>query len=336
MPAYPLPELAQALGGRIWPPESNVPLNGVAPPETARATDLVFLLDPSWLPAIQASTAQVVLLDDKTSPDLLPHKILLRVPHVRQALAQALALFAPPIATPLVLRHPTACIDSTAVLAESVQIGALSYIGAHSNIGPDTHIYPQAYVGHGVTIGQRCCVHSQVVIQDGCTLGDDVVIHSGTVIGADGYGFYQVQGKHYKIPQVGAVTIGDRVEIGANSTVDRGTVGNTVIGSGTKIDNLVQIGHNVQIGEDCLIVAQVGLSGSVKLGQRVTLAGQVGVAGHLSIGDDVVVAGKSGVTQSIASGLKVSGFPAQEHRQEMRLQALLRKLPEMWRMLKGS
>lgn len=335
MTAVHLQDLAQALAGTVWPPDSDWLLTGVAVPEVATSEELVFLLEPRWLSVVQASEAQVVVVDNRIPSEQLPDKHLLRVTHVRQGLAQALTLFYPEHPTPF-LTHPLPCVAPTASVAPSAQVGAMAYIGSRSTIGADTKIYPQVYIGANVTIGERCCVYPQAVIYDDCLIGNDVMIHSGAVIGADGYGFYQKNGCHYKIPQVGAVQLEDGVEVGANTTIDRGTVGHTLIGAGTKIDNLVQIGHNVHVGKNCLIVAQTGISGSSRLGSGVTLAGQVGVAGHLTLGDGVVVAGKSGVTKDIPAGLKVSGFPAQEHHQEMRLQALIRKLPQLWQRLTGK
>jgi UDP-3-O-[3-hydroxymyristoyl] glucosamine N-acyltransferase len=331
MPTFTLQEVAQHLKATAWS-EVQISLQGITPPEKAGPKDLAFLLESTWTETIAHSRAGVVVIP-ATAPPHLRARPYLEVPHVRAAFAQALKLFYPrPRATAFI--HPTAVIESDVTLGENVWIGPLSYLGRGASIGSESRIEAQVYIGQGVSIGTACLIYPQVVLREGVTLGNRVTLHSGTVLGSDGYGYYPHAGQHHKVPQVGGVEIGDDVEIGANVTIDRGTLDVTRIGKGTKIDNLVQIGHNVQIGEHSLLVAQVGISGSTHIGNRVTLAGQTGVAGHLQIGDDVIAAGKSGITKNIPAGLKVSGFPAQDHREELRLQAALRRVPELikrWR-----
>ncbi|PIQ24210.1 UDP-3-O-(3-hydroxymyristoyl)glucosamine N-acyltransferase [bacterium (Candidatus Blackallbacteria) CG17_big_fil_post_rev_8_21_14_2_50_48_46] len=306
----------------------------ISTPEEALREDLVFLLDARWAEAVQASAAQTVLLSPELKTEDLKDKYCLIVPEVREALASLLAFFHAP-APPQPGIHPTAILGKACKIAPSAQIGPYCVLGDSVEIGENTVLSAHVSLGSQVRIGAQCRLYPQVTLYDQVSLGDQVIIHSGSVIGSDGYGFYFKDGQHHKIPQTGGVEIGDRVEIGAQVSIDRGTVGQTRIGTGTKIDNLVQIGHNVQIGRHCLLVAQVGISGSTVLGDFVTLAGQTGVAGHLEIGSGVIAAGKSGITQDIPAGLKISGFPAQEHRQELKQQALLRRLPELFKRLRN-
>lgn len=322
-----LSEIAEYLEAELWG-ESGFVVTGLQSPEDATSSDLIVLLDPSWIPAAQASAARVIVIGSGQPPAALAERFLLQVKHPREAFAKLLALFYPAPA----LAHrisDKADIASNAKLAQPLEIGAFVTVEAEAEIGAGTKIGPNVTIGAGSRIGRDCRIGAQVVLAPGTVLGDRVVIHAGTIIGADGYGFYQKDGRHHKIPQVGIVRIEDDVEIGANVTIDRATLGETVIGTGTKIDNLVQIGHNVRIGKHCLLISQVGIAGSSELGDYVTLAGQVGVAGHLKIGDRVLAAGKSGITKDIPADSKISGFPAQEHRLELRQQAALRRLPEL-------
>jgi UDP-3-O-[3-hydroxymyristoyl] glucosamine N-acyltransferase len=209
-------------------------------------------------------------------------------------------------------------------------VGPLAQIGTDSRIGRGTRIYGGAYLGAGVTVGEDCLVYPGVTILDGCCIGNRVIIHSGTVIGGDGFGFAQdEQGRHVKIPQVGIVQIDDDVEIGANCTIDRATFGRTWVQRGTKIDNLVMLAHNVEVGEHSILVSQVGVSGSTRLGKHVILAGQAGIVGHIEIGDGARVGAKSGVSHSIKAGEDMSGSPAMPHKEWLKAMVTLRRLPQM-------
>jgi UDP-3-O-[3-hydroxymyristoyl] glucosamine N-acyltransferase len=196
-------------------------------------------------------------------------------------------------------------------------------------IGDGTEIYPNAVIGRRVSLGRDCLIYQNVSIREYCVIGNRVIMHPGVVIGADGYGYEFVRGRHQKIPQVGIVEIGDDVEIGSNSCIDRARFGKTVIGEGTKIDNLVQIGHNVQIGKHCLIIAFTGIAGSVKLGDYVTCAAQVGIAGHIEVGDKAVLATRTGVISSLEGGRTYMGFPAQPMKMELKEIANSRRLPKL-------
>ncbi len=203
-----------------------------------------------------------------------------------------------------------------------------------AKIGSGTIIYPGCYIGHNVRIGNDCLIYANVVLREDTQIGDRVIIQPGAVIGSDGYGFAALNGKHYKVPQIGNVVVEQDVEIGANVTIDRATTGETRIGEGTKIDNLVHIAHNVMIGRNCLIVAQVGISGSTKIGNSVTLAGQVGVTGHLTIGDNAVITAQSGVMSDVKPGEVLFGSPVRPMKQAMKLQAIYGKLDEIYETIK--
>lgn len=227
--------------------------------------------------------------------------------------------------------HASAIVDPTAQISSAVSLGANCVIGRQAKIGERVKIFPGVVLGDEAVIGDDSIIHANVTIYKGCKIGKKVILHSGVVIGGDGFGFEPnlKAGRHEKIPHLGHVVIEDEVEIGANSTVDRAVFGQTRIGRGTKIDNLVQIAHNVEIGQGCLIAAQCGLAGSVKIGNFVVLAGQVGVVGHVTIGDQVEVGGQSAVTRSVLAGTKILGSPAFEGSFAKRVYATLRRLPEI-------
>ena len=230
--------------------------------------------------------------------------------------------------------HPTAVISKSAKIGNNVAIGPNAIIEDNVSIGSNTVIYGGCYVGSLTAIGEGSLIYPNVTIRERVEIGKRVIIHSGTVIGSDGFGFATVRGVQKKIPQIGTVVIEDDVEIGANVTIDRARFDKTVIGRGTKIDNLVQIAHNVIIGRNCIIVAQAGISGSTVLGKGVILAGQAGIVGHIVIGDGAIVAAQAGVTKSVPRGTKVSGYPAKPHSTAKRVNACVQRLPEMYRRVK--
>jgi UDP-3-O-[3-hydroxymyristoyl] glucosamine N-acyltransferase len=231
--------------------------------------------------------------------------------------------------------HPNACVEDGAQLGARVAVGANAFIAASAVLGDDVMVHPGVYVGSGCVVGDGTVLYPHVVLYHGSTIGSRCILHAGVVIGADGFGFEFAGGVHRKVPQAGTVEIGDDVEVGANSTIDRARLGKTRIGTGTKIDNLVQIGHNAQIGKHCVLCGMVGISGSARIGNYVTVAAGAGVAGHLEIGDGVTVAGLSGVTKSIEAGRTVSGFPAIDHAVERRVKASARRLPEALRTVRA-
>jgi len=227
----------------------------------------------------------------------------------------------------------SAAVSEKAEIGRNVSIRAFACLEDHASIGDETVISPGVFVGENSRIGRQCLIYPNVTIRENVRIGDRVIIHSGSVIGSDGFGYVLEKGEHYKIPQVGGVIIEDDVEIGSNVSIDRATLGNTVIRKGTKIDNLVQIAHNVTIGEKSLIVSQVGIAGSTEIGSFVTLAGQVGVADHTSVDAGTIIGAQSGISGHIAKGI-YSGSPAIPHKNWLRAQALFARLPEMQKRLK--
>jgi UDP-3-O-[3-hydroxymyristoyl] glucosamine N-acyltransferase len=226
--------------------------------------------------------------------------------------------------------HPLAAVDPTAVVdGERVRVHAGAVIMAGARVGDGSEIGPNSVIGELALIGRDCHIMSNATVRDRCVLGDRVVLQPGAVIGADGFGYELVDGKHVKIEQVGIVEIGNDVEIGANATIDRARFGKTLIGEGTKIDNLVQIGHNCVLGNHCLIVALTGISGSARLGNYVTFAGQVGTVGHVTVGDHATLTGRSGLTTNLPGGAVYSGFPAKPFRDDMKLRAHIQRLPKL-------
>lgn len=325
-------EIAELVGGTVEGDGSRL-IEGAAGLDEATERDISFLGNAKYTQALSATRAGAVFLGTlppnggRTAGGVS----VIRVTHPQWAFGQVLAVLAKEKPSRPRGIHPSAVIDPTATLGPGVAIGAGTVIEAGAKVGARTVVYPQCYIGRETRIGSDCLLYPQVVLREEVTVGDRVLIHSGTIIGADGFGFAERGGRYDKIPQLGTVLIGDDVELGANVTVDRGTTGSTTIGSGTKVDNLVQIAHNVKIGEHCVIVAQVGISGSTHLGHHVTLAGQAGLVGHLRIGNRVVVAAQSGVMHDLPDGAVVLGAPARPRAEAMKIHALLSKLPEMYR-----
>ncbi len=316
-------ELAERLGCELLG-DGEVEVRGVAPLDQAREGDLSFVVHRRYLPSLRSSQASAFILPADAPPCEKP---TLRTSNPYLAFARALALFFPPSKREVGL-HPTAVLGDGVSLGEGVSIGPLAVLEEGVVVGEGTAIGPLVYIGRGSRIGRDCLIYPQVTIRERVTLGDRVIVHSGAVIGSDGFGYAKdEQGRSVKIPQVGEVLIEDDVEIGANVTVDRGTLGRTWIKRGTKIDNLVQIAHNVVIGQDCILVAQVGISGSTILEDRVTLAGQVGVVDHVRIGHDTIVGAQAGVTKDAPPGSVLLGAPAAPHGEFKRTLAALNRLP---------
>ncbi|MBI5773948.1 MAG: UDP-3-O-(3-hydroxymyristoyl)glucosamine N-acyltransferase [Verrucomicrobia bacterium] len=317
-------EIAAKLQGEISG-DGSVQLTGFAPANAAKAGDLTFAENEQYFTAAEQSAASAILVGDGFTS---ARKTLIRVKNARVAFAKVLPLFFPePAFAPGI--HPTA------VVAASAQVDATAHVGPHCVVGAGVKIGPRAvlrggnHVGDNSTLGEDTQLFPNVTVYPGSQIGRRVRIHAGSVIGSDGFGYVFDAGAHRKVPQIGGVLIGDDVEIGANVTIDRGALGPTVIGKGTKIDNLVQIAHNVVIGEHCILCAQVGISGSTKIGNYTTLAGQVGLAGHLKIGSQVTIAGQSGVMHSIPDGEKWLGSPAQPDKRMKRQLLAAQQLPEL-------
>jgi UDP-3-O-[3-hydroxymyristoyl] glucosamine N-acyltransferase len=298
-----LKELAKIVSGKIIG-NGELTIQKVSPLEEAENGDLSFILNIKHLPSALKSkaTALVAPADAK-----IKGRAALLVNDPRQAMAKILALFAPK-------RGVEPGIHKTAVIAESAQIGKR------------VTIYPFVYIGEDCEVGDDTIIYPSVTLYDRVKVGKRVVLHSGVRIGVDGFGYYQQEGKHLKIPQIGTVVVEDDVEIYANVCISRATLGSTIVGAGTKVDSLTHIAHNCKIGKDCAIVSLVGIAGSVTLKDHVYVAGQVGFNGHLTVGENSVVMARAGVTKDIPAGSLVSGFPAQDHKKEMEFQAELRRL----------
>jgi UDP-3-O-[3-hydroxymyristoyl] glucosamine N-acyltransferase len=321
-----LAQLAREVDGEVVG-DGSVAIAGIAPADSAKAGDLTFAEKPSYLAAAEQSQASAIVVP----PDFVSAtKVLLRVKNPRAAIARLLPLLYPPAAYPPGI-HPSAAIDPTAQVDPSAHVGPLCAIGAGARVGRRAALLGGNHLGPDCAIGEDTVLHPQVVIYRGCRIGQRVAIHAGTVIGADGYGYVFDQGRHRKVPQVGNVVIEDDVEIGANTAIDCGALASTVIGEGTKIDNLVHIAHNVVVGRHCLIMGQCGFAGSTRLGDYVVVASQSGVAGHLKLGDRSVVGAKSGVMRDIPDGTTVLGYPAAPDQQAKRQWVGMAMLPDLIR-----
>lgn len=317
-----LGKISEHLGAALsGDPETLV--DGIAPLEDAGPSQVSFLTHARYIPSLSGCRAAALIVSPSFR-DLDFPLLICEQPYL--ALARTAQLFAKPTNT-LSGIHPTAHIAEHAHLAEDAAIGALAHVGTRTSIGAGSCIMGNAYVGSDVQIGEGCLIYPGVMILDGCKIGSRVTIHGGAVIGSDGFGYAQDErGRHVKIPQAGIVQIDDDVEIGANCTIDRATFGRTWIQAGCKIDNLVQIAHNVVVGEHSILVSQVGVSGSTRIGKHVVLAGQVGVVGHISIGDRVRIGAKSGVSNSVKEDEDMSGIPAVPHKEWLKNSANIRRL----------
>ena len=317
-------EIAKHLQGKVAG-DGNAVLKNFAPAEHAQAGDLTFAENRNYFERAEQSAATAIIADKSFSSST---KILIRVPDARVAFAKALALFSNERKFAAGI-HPTAIIAPGAQIDPRAHIGPYCVIGERVKIGARSVLQGANFIGDDSKLGDEVNLFPNVTIYPRTEIGDRVRVHAGTVIGSDGFGYVPDGGVHRKVPQIGNVVIGDDVEIGANVTIDRGALGSTVIGRGTKIDNLVQIAHNVEIGEHCIVIAQAGISGSTKLGKYVILAGQVGLAGHLKIGNQATVAAQSGVMHDIPDGEKWFGYPAQPDKEFKRQIIAQRKLPDL-------
>jgi len=324
-----LRELAERLGCELRG-DGDVEVAGVAGIEQAGPGDLTFLANPRYSSRLADTRAAAVVL----APGHAAPVPCLVTDQPYLAFVRAVAMLRPP-SRPAPGMHPSAQVDPTAVLGRDVHVGALAVVGRGVRLGARSTIHPHVVLYEGVEVGEDCVLHSGVQVRERCRLGNRVVVQNGAVIGGDGFGFARDEsGRYQKFPQVGIVVIEDDVEIGALAAVDRAALGETRIGRGTKLDNLVQVGHSVAIGEDSVLAGQVGVAGSTRIGSRVTLAGQVGVAGHLTIGDGVVATAQTGIPSSVEEGAVVSGYPAIENRAWLRSSAVFAKLPELQKRLR--
>jgi UDP-3-O-[3-hydroxymyristoyl] glucosamine N-acyltransferase len=322
-------ELAERTGARVEGLIDDIEITGAAGLDDAGDGHVTFLANPRYTPRVNSTRASAIYLSEEAQTDR-PIAIL-RVKDPYLAYTRALRIFNPEAELePFV--HPSAVIDPSARVAQRVAISACVVIGRNAFIGDDVRIYPNVTIYDDVTIGRGSVIHSGVAIRERTVIGERVVIHNNSVIGCDGFGYAKDEEKRWlKIPQAGRVVIEDDVEIGAATTIDRASVGESRIGRGSKLDNLVQVGHSCTIGEDTLLCAQVGLAGSSHIGSRVILAGQAGVAGHLTIGDDVVLTAKSATSHDIPAGKVISGIPAFDNKDWLRSTAAFRRLGEIQR-----
>ncbi len=327
MPELTVQDIAARVGGAV-DAGGELRIRGIAGIRDAQAGELSFVSNPRYASEAAATKASAVLVPlawDKPCP-----AALIRVENPDAAFAAVAVAFAPAPIRRAPGVHPTAVIAPDAVLGSGVSIGPYCVIEPGANIGADTVLDAQVYVGHEAEIGPDSRLYPQVSLRERVRIGARCILHNGVVLGSDGFGYtVNADGVRTKIPQFGTVVVGDDVEIGANTTVDRARFGKTLIGNGVKIDNLVQIAHNVVIGDHAVIVAQVGIAGSTTIGSRAVLAGQAGVAGHLVIGAGAIVGAQAGVTKSVPPGAFVSGYPAAPHEKATRIHAHLMRLPEM-------
>ncbi len=321
MPAVPISEIVAFTGGRYSGPAGRM-IDGVAPLAGAGEAQLSFLSNPKYAAQLASSRAGAIFVSDDVPGD---DDRFIRVANPYYAMASVVAKYFDRRQMPVGI-SPLASIEATATLGANVAIGPFSTIADGVVLGDGVVIFQNVSIEAGSTIGDGTIVYPQVSIYDRSIIGRRCIIHSGVVIGADGYGFATEGGRHHKIPQIGIVRIGDDVEIGAGSTIDRAALGETTIGDGTKIDDQVMIGHNVKVGRHCLLVAQVGIAGSTELGDDVVVAGQSGFGGHLTIGNGVQVAAKSAVLDDVPDGTKVMGIPAVPFREFARREAMLRRM----------
>lgn len=324
-------EIAERIGGRVEGDDSLV-LRGIAPLHTAGSEDLSFLTNPRYVHDLETTRAPAILTVPETN---LRGKTGILHDDPYWALSRILPLFFPsPPPRPGI--RPGAFVHETAVVHPSATVAGGAVVGERVVVGERTVLYPGVVVLEDSRVGKDCLFYPNVAVYPRCAIGDRVIIQAGSVIGSDGFGFAFHEERYHKIPQMGGVEIHDDVEIGANTTIDAGTLTPTVIGEGTKIDNLVQVAHNVQIGKHCVLVSMCGISGSTNIGDHCVFAGQTGAVGHLKIGNRVQVTARTAVTKDVPDGQTVSGFPSRDHRRWLRELASLHRLPSLLQKLKGG
>ncbi len=323
-------QIAQIIGGKVEG-DSGVAVTSFGKIEEAKAGQLAFLANPKYEDYLYKTKASIIIINESLQ---LKHEVdvtLVRVPDAYSAFAVLLDQYQKIQKQQLTGIQQPVYIDATAKLGDQIFLGAFAYISKNVIISDGVKIFPNAYIGENVIIGKNSIIHAGVKIYHDCVIGNNVIIHAGTVIGSDGFGFApQKDGSFKKVPQIGNVVIEDGVEIGANAAIDRATIGSTLIKSGAKLDNLLQIAHNVEVGHNTVIAAQCGVSGSTKIGDNVMIGGQAGIVGHIQIADGSKINGQSGVSKSIKiPGTAVTGSPAFDYTSALRSQALMRNLPQL-------
>jgi len=322
-------EIAEFLKGEVIGDE-EVRVSNVSKIEEGKPGTLAFLATLKYENYIYNTKASIVLVNRDFVPKEKINSTLIKVDDAYQAFASLLDLYVQSkMLTKVGIEQPS-FIDESTTYGENIYVGAFAYVGKNSKIGKNVKIYPQVHIGDNVTIGDNCTLYAGVKIYDDIVVGNNCVLHANAVIGADGFGFApQEDGTYNKIPQIGNVILEDNVDIGANSTIDCGTMGSTIIRKGAKIDNLVQIGHNCDVGENTVIAAQTGLAGTTRVGKNCKFGGQVGLAGHLTIGDNVLIGAKSGVPKSVKSDKIIFGSPAFEIKDAMKSMSIYKNLPKL-------
>jgi len=319
-----LAELAALVGGRVLG-DGSVRLKGVGGLEDAGPAEITFLANPKYASLVARTKAGAIVISDKAPKPPLPAIVVADPNHAFIAIAQQ---FVEPVRMPEGI-HPSAVVDPSAVLGRRVSVGPNAVVQEGASIGEGTVLHALVYVGHGAKIGRDCVLHPHVSIRERCIVGDRVILHDGTVIGSDGFGFATVGGVHHKIPQNGIAVIEDDVEMGANCAVDRARIDRTVVKKGTKLDNMVHIGHNSVIGEHVLMAAQVAIAGSVKVDHHAVIGGQVAVGGHLTVGAGGILAGQAGLSKDLPPGEMYSGTPAEPHIRRLRALAASHRVAEL-------
>ncbi len=325
-------QIAQLIQGTVEG-DLETTIHGFGKIEEAQQGEITFLANPKYESYLYTTNASIVIINNDYQLTAPITATLVRVKDAYQRVAVLLQLNNDMMQQSNVkvgIEQPC-FIDPSATIGDNVYIGAFAYIGKGAVLADNAKIYPNAYVGNSVTVGVHSVLHPHVIVYDKCVIGNQVIIHSGTIIGADGFGFApQADGSFKKIPQLGNVVIEDNVEIGSNTTVDRATMGSTIIKSGVKLDNLIQIAHNVEIGSNSVIAAQTGISGSTKLGDNCMVGGQVGIVGHINLAEGTKINAQSGVSKGIKEkGVAITGSPAFEYKQALKSQSVFRKLPEL-------
>lgn len=327
-------QIAGIINGKIEG-DANASVRSFGKIEEAQNEQLAFLANPKYEEYLYSSNAAVIIINDSLQLKQPVAATLIRVPDAYSAFATLLGTYQKMMQQQLAGVQEPSYVSKSASCGQNVFIGAFAYLGENVKVGNNTKIYPNVYLGNDVKVGDNSIIHPGVKIYHDCLIGNNVVIHAGTVIGSDGFGFApQADGSFQKVPQIGNVVVEDNVEIGANTTIDRATIGSTIIKSGAKLDNLIQIAHNVEIGNSTVVAAQAGISGSTKVGKGVMIGGQVGIVGHINIGDGAKINAQSGVSKSIDPGKAVTGSPAHDYTSALRSQAISRKLPELEKRIK--
>jgi UDP-3-O-[3-hydroxymyristoyl] glucosamine N-acyltransferase len=322
-----LQDIAKKVGGDLFG-DSNLSITGVSGIKEAREGQITFLTSPHLFKHLVVSKASAAIIGKTVSREAIVGKSLIVVENPAAASLKVIEMFsdAPPTERGI---SPLAFISEGAVISDHALVFPHAFVGRNAVLEPDVMVYPFVYIGENVRIGEGSILYPNVTVYNGVTLGKRVIVHAGAVLGSDGFGYLWNGSEHAKIRQVGTLIIEDDVEIGANTAIDRASLNSTIIGKGTKIDNLVQIAHNVSIGRDSIIVSQVGVAGSSTIGRNVILGGQVGVRDHVTVGDNVRAGGGTGITKDVPSNSTISGLPHMNHREWLRLQTYLKRLPDL-------